>query len=259
MVTYYDIGVNLFCKQFRDPEQILQNAADAGVSCILTGTDMKENQRIDRFLRTHDAYGTCGIHPHNADRAKDADFEQMEKMLLHNPKLVAVGECGLDFDRMFSTKENQIACLETHIALAEKLGKPLFLHERSASEDFIQCFRKHADICQKSVVHCFTGDRKRLEQYLEMGFSIGITGWICDDRRAEELRDAVQILPLDRLLIETDAPYLTPRNVPNLARTNVPENVRYVAKTLAQYRNVSEEEIISHAKENTERLFALHD
>lgn len=258
MITYYDIGVNLFCKQFRDPEQILQNAASAGVACILTGTDMKENLRIDSFIKSHEAYGTCGIHPHNADRAVKEDFDQMEALLRNNPKLVAVGECGLDFDRMFSTRENQIRCLEKHIVLAEMLDKPLFLHERDASEEFVKRFRKHPEICKRSVVHCFTGNRKILEQYLEMGFSIGITGWICDDRRAGELREAVAILPLDRLLIETDAPYLTPRNVPGLARTNVPENVRYVAEALAKYRKVSEEEIISHAKENTERLFGLH-
>lgn len=256
-MKYYDIGVNLFCKQFRDPEKILQHAADAGVACILTGSDMEENVRVASFVQTHDAYGTCGIHPHNADRAGKEDFDRMEAMLRSNPKLVAVGECGLDFDRMFSTKENQIRCLEKHIVLAEQLGKPLFLHERDASEEFIKRFRKHPEICKKSVVHCFTGNKATLEQYLEMGFSIGITGWICDDRRAGALREAVSILPLDRLLIETDAPYLTPRNVPGLSRTNVPENVQYVARTLAQYRKVSEEEIISHAKENTERLFGI--
>lgn len=257
MKKYYDIGVNLFCKQFRDPEQILQNASNAGVSCILTGSEMSENIRIDSFVKTHDTYGTCGIHPHNADRARKEDFDRMEQMLRSNPRLVAVGECGLDFDRMFSTKENQIRCLEKHIVLAEQLGKPLFLHERDASEEFIKRFRKHPDICKKSIVHCFTGNKATLAQYLEMGFSIGITGWICDERRAGELREAVTILPLDRLLIETDAPYLTPRNVPGLSRTNVPENVRYVAQALAQYKKVSEEEIISHAKENTERLFGI--
>ena len=170
---------------------------------------------------------------------------------------MAVGECGLDFDRMFSTRENQIRCLEKHIVLAEKLDKPLFLHERSAAGEFIKRFKKHPDICKKSVVHCFTGDKETLKRYLDMGFSIGITGWICNDRRAKELREAVRLIPLDRILIETDAPYLTPRNVPGLDRTNVPGNIRYVAKDLARYMGVAEEDLIRHARENTRRLFHL--
>ena len=257
MIKYYDIGLNLFCKQFPDPEKVIRDAVDHDVCCILTGTDSKENQKIDRFVRTHDVYGTAGIHPHNADRASQEDFAGIEKIISENQKVVAVGECGLDYDRMFSTRENQIRCLEKHIVLAEKLGKPLFLHERSAAEDFIRRFKKHQDIWKKSVVHCFTGDRKTLEQYLSMGFSIGITGWICDDRRAKELREAVQMIPLDRILVETDAPYLTPRNVPGLDRTNTPQNIVYVVRELAKYMKVSEETLAEHARKNTERLFSI--
>lgn len=257
-VTYYDIGLNLFCRQFPDPEKVIEDAAKCGVGCILTGTEMKENRKIHNFVKTHAVFGTAGIHPHNADRAKQEDFEQIEQMIVNNPKLVAVGECGLDYDRMFSTKENQIRCLEKHIVLAEKLHKPLFLHERSASEDFLKRFKNHPEICKTSVVHCFTGNKKTLERYLSMGFSIGITGWICDDYRGKELREAVSILPLHRVLIETDAPYLTPKNVPGLSRTNVPQNIVYVAKELAKHMKVSEEVLIQAAKENTERLFALN-
>ena len=256
-IKYYDIGLNLFCRQFPDPEMVLRKAADAGVGCILTGTDMKENRHIDSFLKDHFAYGTAGIHPHNADSAKKEDFDLLESLLTGNEKIVAVGECGLDFDRMFSTRENQIRCLEKHIVLAEKLDMPLFLHERSAADEFARRFKKHPEICKKSVVHCFTGDKKTLEQYLEMGFSIGITGWICDDRRAKDLREAVRILPLDRVLVETDAPYLTPRNVPGLDRTNVPENIVYVVRDLAKYMGVGEQSLIQKAKENTERIFRL--
>jgi len=256
-VDYYDIGLNLFCRQFPEPERIIQNAAAAGVSCILTGTDSKENKKIDMFVRNHNVYGTAGIHPHNADSAQKEDFELIERLVSENDRIVAVGECGLDFDRMFSNRENQIRCLEKHIVLAERLGKPLFLHERAAAEEFVRRFKKHPDICRKSVVHCFTGDQKTLEQYLAMGFSIGITGWICDDRRAGALRKAVKHIPLERILIETDAPYLTPRNVQGLARTNVPENIVYVARELAKYMEVEEDILIAHAKENTERIFHI--
>lgn len=256
-VIYYDIGLNLFGKQFPDPEGIIRKAEDAGVRCILTGTDMKENRQIDGFVREHRVYGTAGIHPHNADSARREDFEQLRDLLTSNGRIVAVGECGLDFDRMFSSRENQIRCLGKHIKLAEQLEKPMFLHERSASDEFVKRFRKHPDVCRRSVVHCFTGSRQVLEKYLDMGFSIGITGWICDDRRAKELREAVKILPLDRVLVETDAPYLTPRNVPGLDRTNVPWNIVYVVRELARYMGVSEGELAQRAKENTERIFGI--
>lgn len=256
-IRYYDIGLNLFCKQFPDPEKIIRDAADAGVACILTGTDRQENRKIDAFVRKHEAYGTAGIHPHNADSARQEDFAEIERLAAENNRIVAIGECGLDFDRMFSTKENQIRCLEKHIVLAEKLNMPLFLHERSAADEFIRRFKKHPDVCKRSVVHCFTGDVDTLDKYLSMGFSIGITGWICDDRRAKELREAVRLIPLDRVLVETDAPYLTPRNVPGLDRTNVPQNIVYVVRELAKYRKVSEEELMEHARENTEKIFGL--
>lgn len=257
MIRYYDIGLNLFCRQFPDPLKILRDAEKEGVSCILTGTDRGENQRIDAFVKENEAYGTAGIHPHNADSARQEDFALIEKMITENPRIVAVGECGLDFDRMFSTKENQIRCLEKHILLAEKLDKPLFLHERSAAGDFVKRFKKHPEICKKSVVHCFTGNKETLEKYLQMGFSIGITGWICDDKRGKELREAVKRIPLDRILIETDAPYLTPKNVPGLGRINVPQNIVYVARELAKHMGVEEEVLIQNAKANTERIFGI--
>lgn len=256
-VKYYDIGVNLFCKQFPEPEKIVADAGREGVCCILTGTDRKENLKINDFVKNHEVFGTAGIHPHNADRAAREDFELIERMITGNKRIVAVGECGLDYDRMFSSKESQLRCLEKHIVLAEKLDMPLFLHERSASGDFAKRFKRHPDICKKSVVHCFTGDRAVLDKYLSMGFCIGITGWICDDHRGKELREAVSAIPLDRILVETDAPYLTPKNVPGLNRTNLPQNVKYVVKDLAKYMKVPEEVLAENARKNTERLFGI--
>lgn len=253
-IKYYDIGLNLFCKQFPEPEKVIREAEEHGVCCILTGTDAKENDRIDDFVKTHDVYGTAGIHPHNADRALQEDFNRIKRILTENRRVVAVGECGLDYDRMFSTRENQIRCLEKHIVLAEELDKPLFLHERSAADDFVKRFKKHPKLCEKSVVHCFTGNKETLDRYLSMGFSIGITGWICDDLRGKELREAVRMIPLERILVETDAPYLTPKNVRGLGRINVPQNITYVVRELAKYMKVSEELLAEHAKNNTERL-----
>lgn len=256
-VTLYDIGLNLFCAQFKSPESILAAAAKAGIGCILTGSDMEEDLRIDDFVWTHAVYGTAGIHPHNADMAKAADFDTLRRILMENSRVVAVGECGLDFDRNYSTQENQIACLNRHIELAEDTGKPMFLHERRASDTLVQIFRDHPEICRRAVVHCFTGTRAELLTYLEMGFMIGITGWICDDRRAAALRDAVSVLPPDRVMIETDAPYLTPRNVPGLDRVNVPWNLPYVLDTLADHMGMDPVRLAACTRANTERFFGI--
>ncbi len=258
-VKYYDIGLNLFCKQFPDPKKIWEDARKEGISCIFTGTSRKENIKIHDFTKKYGGYGTVGIHPHHGDDARQEDFELIEKIVKENEKIVAIGECGLDYDRMFSTKENQIRCLEKHIVLAKKLNKPLFLHERNASSDFIRRFKNHEDICKKSVIHCFNGNKETLDKYLSMGFSIGITGWICDDRRAKALREGVSFIPLDRILIETDAPYLRPKNVPGLNRTNIPQNIRYVVKGLAKYMKVSEDVLMENAKKNTERIFQIKE
>ena len=255
---YYDIGVNLFCKQFPNPEQIINDALQSGVTCILTGTDPKENRQIDTFINNHQAYGTVGIHPHNADSTKDKDYLEIENIAKTNNKIMAIGECGLDFDRMFSTKENQIKCFEKQIEIAETLNMPLFLHERNAVEDFIKVLSNHKEICKKSIVHCFTGNTETLKKYLSMGCYIGITGWICDSRRAKDLRQAVRYIPLDRIMIETDSPFLTPKNIQGLSKTNYPQNVKYVAKELAIHMGVPENTLISKAKENTEHFFSIH-
>lgn len=149
-IRYYDIGLNLFSKQFRNPEEIIRNAETNQVVCVLTGTSTKANKQVADFVFKHESvYGTAGIHPHNADTAMKEDFELIENIITSNHRIVAVGECGLDYDRMYSTRDNQIRCLEKHINLAEKLDKPLFLHERSASDDFKKDL-KITKICVKS-------------------------------------------------------------------------------------------------------------
>ena len=256
-MKYCDIGLNLFSSQFPDPEKIIREAAEADVECILTGSDNEENHAIVRFLETHTlVYGTCGIHPHNADRLSEAQLAYIRDAQTKD-RIVAVGECGLDYDRMFSAKENQLRALEKQIHVAIETGKPMFLHERRAASDMIRVFSAYPELCRRSVIHCFTGDRATLETYLDMGFFIGITGRICDDRRARELREAVKVLPLNRVLIETDAPYLTPRNVPGLARTNLPQNIRFVASELARHMHVEEDILIACCRKNTQRLFGV--
>lgn len=257
MIRWIDIGLNLFSRSFPDPERTLREAAEAGVYCILTGSDGEENRQIAEFVQSHACLGTAGIHPHNASRATQADYAQIRRLAAEHPGIAAVGECGLDYDRMFSPKEAQLACLERHIEIAEETGRPMFLHERSAAEDFAAVFLRHPAVCRRSVVHCFTEGPRELERLLSMGFMIGITGWICDDRRAEALRSAVRLLPPDRVMLETDAPYLTPRNVPGLARTNVPGNIRYVAEELARRMDIDPERLEAAALANTMRFFRI--
>ncbi len=256
-IEYYDIGLNLFTPSFPHPEEIIKNAEEAGIQCILTGSDAKENEKVNEFTKTHDVYGTAGIHPHAADHGSMAQVERIREILLENPKILAVGETGLDYDRMYSAKENQIYYFEALLEVAKELKKPLFLHQRDAAEDFISCFKGKEELCENGVVHCFTDDKETLQKLLDMGFYIGITGWICDERRGKLLQEAVSILPLDRVMIETDAPYLTPRGF-GLPRTNVPNNITYVAETLAHYMGVDVEELKEAAKRNTEKFFRIN-
>jgi TatD DNase family protein len=262
MIDYYDIGLNLFCRQFKDPDKIIKEAEENNVCCILTGADMKDDEKVNKYLLNrgkadYPVYGTAGIHPHNADGASEKDFKRIREIIKTNSKVVAVGEAGLDYNRMFSEKNNQLNCLKKQIEIAEELGYPMFLHERDAAEDFIKIFKEHRSVAERSVVHCYTGNKKELEELLELGFSIGITGWILDNRRADDLRDAVEILPLSRVLIETDAPYLIPRGIKGLGSVNVPQNIVYVARALAGYMKVDEEELKKVARDNTERVFKL--
>ena len=256
MYKYYDIGLNLFTPSFPNPKQIIKDAENANICFILTGAQPDDNERVNTFVQSQNVYGTAGIHPHVASQATTADILRIEEIVKNNPKIVAVGECGLDYNRMFSLKEIQISVFKSLIKLAEKLNKPLFLHQRDAEEDFIACFKGHEAICKKAVVHCFTGNREMALKLIDMGFYIGITGWICDERRGDDLRKAVSAIPLNRIMIETDAPYLTPRGF-NLPRTNIPQNITYVAKSLAAYMNIPEESLLMHARENTKRFFSI--
>ena len=255
-IQYYDIGLNLFTRSFPDPEKVIREAEEKGIKCILTGSESRENELVNEFVKSHDLYGTAGIHPHSTDSASLEDVERIREIVLSNPRILAVGETGLDYDHMYAKKENQLYFFNKLISLAEELDKPLFLHERDAEEDFIDCFKGHEGICSRSVVHCYTGNKEMLRKLLDMGFYIGITGWICDERRGDDLRAAVSILPLDRVVVETDAPYLTPRGF-HLPRTNVPQNITYVADTLASYMHVTPEELRIHTLQNTKRIFGI--
>ncbi|MGI5888305.1 MAG: TatD family hydrolase [Oscillospiraceae bacterium] len=256
-IDFYDIGVNAFSRQFRDPGEIIRKSREAGVACIVTGSSAADDVLVDGFVGNAGCWGTAGIHPHNASRAAEHDYTKIREILMGNPRVVAAGECGLDYDRMFSGTEDQKECLRRQMDIAEELGVPMFLHMRDADDDFIRMFKDRRELASRSVVHCFTGGRETVLRLLELGFSIGVTGWICDDRRAEPLRRAVPEIPLDRIMIETDSPYLVPRGVPGLGHVNYPWNIRYVCDALAGYMKVERTDLMKSARQNTEKLFGL--
>lgn len=264
-MTLVDIGINLTHDSFdHDREALVRNARAAGVRLfIITGTDLAASQRA-RALAETDArfYCTAGVHPHHAD-ALDEDGVAALRALLVGEKVVAVGECGLDFFRNFSRPEAQRGAFERQLDLAAESGKPLFLHQRDAHGELME--RLHArrsDLPQGGVVHCFTDGQAELEDVLEAGFHVGITGWLCDERRGQALRDAVKHLPDDRFMVETDAPYLLPRDLPKeerkaAGRRNEPRFLPHIVHRLADIMDRDPAEIARLSTENACRLFRL--
>jgi TatD DNase family protein len=211
-----DIGVNLTHRRFAaDRDAVIARALAAGVSAmVLTGTSMRASRDARALAggRRGTLWSTAGIHPHDARNATSDDIAELRE-LARDPVVRAIGECGLDFDRMFSTREQQERAFTQQLALAAELRLPVFLHERAAHDRFAAIVGEHRAGLSAAVVHCFTGTAAELDAYLALGLHIGITGWICDERRGVALRSLIARIPPDRLMIETDAPFLLPRDL----------------------------------------------
>jgi TatD DNase family protein len=258
-----DIGANLVHDSFsHDRPEVIERAAAAGVTrMIVTGSSTDSSRDAVALARQYPQrlFATAGVHPHHAAQfASDTASQLVEIAAL--PEVVALGECGLDYYRDFSPRRDQRGAFVRQLGIAATIGKPAFLHQRDAHADFLSIVREHAANLVGAVTHCFTGDRAEMEDYLELGFYIGITGWICDERRGDPLRSAVAGLPLDRVLIETDAPYLLPRNLDSKPsdRRNEPAFLPVVLAMTARCMNVSTEELAAATNRNAERLFALN-
>ena len=254
---YIDICVNP-AKTEEETLKLVSAGLDENILSIIDASSFGSCLRTEKLLENHPElplYGTAGIHPHNASSFNE-EVKQELRRILKKPKFIAAGETGLDFDRMFSPKEDQIRALREQIELAEEMSMPMLLHEREAFEEFCSIFKDHPEQAKRSVLHCFTGDARQMETLLEMGFYIGITGWITDERRNRDLLEAVRILPKDRVLLETDSPYLRPR-IKGLKGQNTPANVKYVAEALAKSMEIDREELRVCAFENTKRLFGI--
>ena len=266
MKNYIDIGINLTNRQFHnDIENIIQNAIEAEVAqMILTGTSVKGSEEALKIAQEYPnvLYSTAGIHPHDAKSMDNQSISKLRKLLM-NKEVIAVGECGLDFDRDFSPRDQQEKCYSDQLALAIEVQKPLFLHERAAFTRFMGVTKDFLPQLPKAVVHCFTGSLAEAKTYLDNGFYLGFTGAISDSKRFTHLEEVVRYVPLDKIMIETDAPFMLPKNVPRTSltqyheRRNEPAFLPYVAQTIASFKGISLETVALETTKNTKDFFSL--
>lgn len=258
MSHWFDIGVNLTDKRL-DAGALVESACLADVQRIaVTGTSVEGSEQALYLAHKYpnQLVSTAGVHPHYA---KDVDDHYLSNLanLAQDPQVVAIGECGLDFNRNFSPPEIQIKVFEQQLLLAAELSLPVFLHERDAFEQQIRLLSKHRASITGGVVHCFTGSLSQMQQYVDLGFYIGVTGWVCDPKRGEALREAVSQLPLDKVVLETDAPYLMPKTLKSKSRNNQPANLPHIAQAVASIMNVELSELQRCSTENALTLFQL--
>ena len=266
-MTLIDIGANLTHDSFdHDREAVLLRARAAGVTkMIVTGASREHSPKALLLAQTcpGELFATAGVHPHYAVEYTDECDAEMRELHAH-PEVVAVGECGLDYNRDLSPRPAQRKAFERQLQLASELGtpearKPLFLHQRDAHEDFVAVMKNFDGRLGPAVVHCFTGTRKELFECLDQDWHIGITGWLCDERRGLHLRELVKHIPANRLMIETDAPYLLPRTVkPQPShRRNEPMYLAHIVEELARDRGESVEAVAAATTATATAFFGL--
>lgn len=257
-----DIGANLAHESFCDDlDAVLERAAAAGVGTIIvTGSCLDSSRQALAMARQHPGrlYATAGLHPHHA-----AEYGPAHRQLFTEhgqlDEVVALGECGLDYFRDLSPREQQRRAFADQLRIAIEAKKPVFLHQREAHEDFLPMLREMREELVDCVVHCFTDSRAALEDYLALDCHIGITGWICDERRGRDLIDSVPLIPSHRLMIETDAPYLLPRTIRPRPKTrrNEPMHLPAVLQAVAQARGESVETLAQSTRDTSRRFFRL--
>ena len=261
-VSLVDIGANLAHDSFDDDrDAMMQRAADAGVTTmIVTGSSDDSNVRAAALAEAKPGvlYSTAGIHPHHASDYSD-ESDALIRSLVGKDVVVAIGECGLDYFRNFSPREAQLDAFRRQLRIARDTGMPAFLHQRDAHDDFVEVLDEFLPDLSRAVAHCFTGEGESLREYLAMGLYIGITGWICDERRGKHLHDIVDVIPDDKLLLETDAPYLLPRTIRPRPKTrrNEPMYLSEVLRVVAEARGQSEDHVAEITTNNARRFFAL--
>jgi len=257
-----DVGVNLTNKSLqKDLDGVMERARDAGVKqMVVTGTSIEESrQAVDLCNQYPDRLvSTCGVHPHHASDWNESSFDELKSMAQHDC-VRAIGETGLDFNRSYSPHPAQEIVFQQQMELAVALKMPLFCHQRDAHKRFVEMLREYRDDISRLVVHCFTDTREALIDCLDLDCYIGITGWICDERRGLDLQKLVRLIPEDRLLLETDAPYLLPRSLdPKPSnRINEPAYLPHILESVAYHRNQSPEQLARQTLQNSRAFFGL--
>ena len=257
-----DIGLNLAHDSFdRDRDRVMADAWDAGVRfAVITGSTLASSRAAIELVRARPQFlrATAGVHPHHAREFHDADVPALAA-LVALPEVGAVGECGLDYFRNFSPHADQERVFRSQLELAVGSRKPVFLHQRDAHAAFVGVLREYRPRLAGGVAHCFTGDEAELDDYLGLGLYIGITGWICDERRGLHLRDLVRRIPADRLLLESDAPYLLPRdlNPKPRSRRNEPRFLPHVLAAVAASRDESPAAVANATTRNALEFFGF--
>ncbi|MEM7054716.1 MAG: TatD family hydrolase [Pseudomonadota bacterium] len=261
-MQWIDIGCNLSHNSFDDDwAEVVDAALAVGVvQQVLTGASLNGSDRALELAhqRPGRLFATAGIHPHLASDFNDQARRHLAA--LHQlAEVVAVGECGLDYFRDFSPRNDQHQAFEGQLELATICNKPLFLHQRESHDDFLAILKSFRDELGPVVVHCFTDTRRALFDYLDLDCHIGITGWVCDERRGMDLKALVPHIPGDRLMLETDAPYLKPRNLRPKVRThrNEPQWLPWIGGTVAALRGESPTELAQQTTRNAREFFKL--
>lgn len=261
-----DIGVNLAGDAFdNDREQVLHRARQAGVEqCVLTGADLNTSEAVARLCDDYRSqfpdmlYCTAGIHPHDAKTFTNESLASLRE-LAALAQVKAIGETGLDFNRNFSDPRDQERAFEAQLQLAAELKMPVFMHERDAHQRQFEILKNYRDHLVDGVIHCFTGNQQALFRYLDLDLHIGVTGWICDERRGQPLQQIVSNIPLNRLMLETDAPYLLPRTMAPKpkSRRNEPAFLPWVLDEIGKHRTEAPEQIAIATSETARRFFRI--
>ncbi|MGM0480314.1 MAG: TatD family hydrolase [Pseudomonadota bacterium] len=255
---WFDAGVNLTNQRLlKDLDGVLAHAETANVGRMLViATNEQESRQALRLCDRYPAQllATVGVHPHDADQVS-TDFINVLADLARHPAVVAIGECGLDFNRNFSSQQNQQRVFAEQISLANRLNLPLYLHERDAQQQQIQLLDTYCGEHTPCLSHCFTGGVAQARAYLERGHWFGITGWLTDERRNHDLLQALPLLPTERVVIETDAPFLLPRNIKPRPKFNEPALLPVIGQVLASHWSMELTEVAAITRTNSERLF----
>ncbi|MEI6859827.1 MAG: TatD family hydrolase [Shewanella sp.] len=263
MPRYIDIAVNLIGSALeRNIHEVIQDAAAQGVSpLIVIGSELNESKQAIASCQQYPQYLYCtaGVHPHHASQWHTESAEQLKELASHS-QVVAIGECGLDYNRDFSPRPIQRKAFEAQLALAIELQMPVLMHERDAHGDFLAILKEYRPSLPKALLHCFTGNRQNMQAYLELDLHLGITGWVCDERRGKELAELVTEIPDNRILIETDSPYLLPRSMRPKPKSsqNKPQYLPYISEYIADLRGQNHRVFAQLVYQNSVDFFTLN-